>query len=99
MSDSLVLRIHQGTGRSTGESMCRSCEHNTNWVDRAGEHNRCSMLGKDAQPKGNVYQCSDYYSASLPSLRDMRETAWTLRTEKGGKVIGFAPPKQKKEDE
>lgn len=99
MSESLVLRIHQGTGRSTGESLCRSCKYNMNWVDRVGEHNHCSMLGKDAQPMGNIYRCSAYYNANLPSLRAMCDTAWTLRTEKGGKMIGFAPPKQKKDEE
>lgn len=93
----IYLKIHRGTGKLTGQSLCLSCENGRTWTDQRGETTICTMM--KIPLRGKVTDCSDYYSSALPSLRDMKETAWTLRTEKGGKAIGFAPPKKKKDDD
>lgn len=93
MSD-IAFKIHEGTGRLTGESLCKSCSAATCWTDHSGEHTACSTLPFGVpQPKGKVWTCSRYYNRNLPSLNDLYQTAWTLRTEKNGKMIGFRPPK------
>jgi hypothetical protein len=91
-----TVKIHQGTGRLTGQSLCLSCGHGMRYTDSSGEHMRCQALGQynPVIPRGLVTECSAYYNAGLPDLHFMQQTAWTLRTEKGGKRIGFAPPKQ-----
>lgn len=95
---SIEIKIHMGTGRLTGVSLCQTCEHSTAWTDARGEHVSCSMMHKEMQPQGRVTECSSYYNKGLPSLHDMRASAWTLRTEKGGKNIGFTPPKPRHPD-
>ena len=93
----ITIKIHAGTGRQTGESLCRSCQFAHIFVDRVGESVRCSMVGGDGRrghPRGKVFECNDYYNKALPSLQDLYQTAWTLRTERGGKVIGFAAPEK-----
>lgn len=45
----------------------------------------CHSLGSHI--KGKVCDCTDYYNRSLPSLRDLYETAYILDTSK--KQIGF----------
>lgn len=96
---SMMLKIHQGTGRLTGDSLCRSCENGMRVTDARGERIFCDNLPRGFLPRGHVTECSAYYNATLPSLSAMKETAWTLRTEKGGKAIGFAPPKVKREED
>lgn len=91
MSD-VVVKIHHGTGRLTGESLCRSCTNGGVRVDQRGEVTYCSAFR--CQPRGSVTECSAYYNRSLPDLNDFRRIAWTLRTEKGGRAIGFAPPEK-----
>lgn len=86
----VTIKIHQGTGRSTGEALCLSCSHG---MHRGNDH-FCCLYGERERLTKKVMDCSLYYNKSLPSLHDMRESAWTLRTEKGGKGIGFAPPKK-----
>lgn len=44
-----------------------------------------------------VSRCSDYDNKMVPSKWEMEKVAWTLNTDKSGKVIGFAPPKPDKD--
>jgi hypothetical protein len=43
-----------------------------------------------------VRSCSDYVSRPHPSLREMEETAWILRTDAKRARVGFAPSKDLK---
>jgi len=97
MSD-ITIKIHQGTGKLTGESLCKSCSHSLIFdEEHVGESAFCTYLHPQIRIRGRVRSCSDYYNKNLPSLGDMKETAWTLRTEKGGRMIGFKPPTTKNE--
>lgn len=92
MSD-ITIKIHQGTGHLTGESLCKSCSFATCLEDRRGEHVYCNQVPfGNLQIKGKVLTCNRYYNRNLPTLNDLYQTAWTLRTEKNGKMIGFKPP-------
>lgn len=94
---SIELKIHEGTGKLTGRSLCETCASGQVWTDATGEHTVCHrMYGLNMrahQPLGRVTECSVYYNKMLPSLRDLELSAWTLRTEKNGRQIGFEPPK------
>jgi hypothetical protein len=43
--------------------------------------------------------CSDYVSRQHPSLREMEETAWILRTDAKRHRVGFVPSKDLKPKE
>lgn len=86
----LKLKIHEGTGRLTGQPLCFSCTH----FVRRGDDMRCAMWGDQIRITKPIYNCNKYYNASLPTLHDMKEVAWELKT-KGGRVIGFHPPKER----
>lgn len=94
MGSEVTLKIHHGTGRLTGVSLCRSCYHSLVRVDKQGEQIYCQQLGHPGnQLRSDVLDCNKYYSSALPSLHDMQQVAWTLRTDKAGKAIGFKAPK------
>ena len=88
----IFIKIHQGTGKLTGESLCRSCTYGLFNIDSKGEHTTC-LYSQKVNPMGKVTECSYYYNKSLPSLQAMSQSAWTLRTEKDGRKIGFEAPK------
>ena len=96
----IKLKIHQGTGRLTGVSLCKSCKYALVREDRQGMQVFCgyygSSLGPAAMVRSDVRECSAYYNKGLSSLHAMTETAWTLRTEKNGRGIGFTPPDKDK---
>ena len=41
-----------------------------------------------------VVHCSEYENKNVPSEYEMNKIAWTLRTDKSGLAIGFAPPEK-----
>ena len=43
---------------------------------------------------GDVVECTDYEDRSTPSRWDLEQIAWTLQSDRGGRVQGFAPPKR-----
>lgn len=92
MSESNIkLRIEQGTGRLTGRPLCFSCSHA---AVREGDIT-CHYYSDTVVVRKAIFNCSVYNNKSIPSLHDMREIAWTLGTNKGGKSIGFKPPNRK----
>lgn len=96
MSD-IYLKIHEGTGRLSGVSLCKSCAQSVVWEDARGEHTVCTEYGMTNRPiQGKVMRCSHYYNKALPTREDFQASAWTLRTDKWGKNIGFAPPPKDK---
>lgn len=94
---SIMFKIHEGTSRLAEGNLCNSCRYSSIRVDNAGEHVRCSGSGgfMPEFPKGKVVSCNSYYNRTLPSLASFEEIAWELKTDKGGRVMGFNPPKPK----
>lgn len=39
-----------------------------------------------------IYDCNSYYNSNLPSLNDMYDIAWEVKTDSAGKKVGFSPP-------
>lgn len=99
MASDITLKIHQGTGRLTGVNLCRSCSNAMVREDQQGEQIFCQAVGiAGAMVRSNVRTCSMYNNKALPSMYDLRQIAWTLRTENDGRKIGFTPPKQRGND-
>ena len=95
----ITLKIHQGTGKLTGVSLCKSCSHSLIREDRQGTQMFCGIhgsFGKSHEVRSDVRECSGYYNKTMPHIHMLEQTAWTLRTEKNGRSIGFAPPDKDK---
>lgn len=41
-----------------------------------------------------VSRCSHFLHMASPTKYEMEKIAWELKTDRGGKVLGFAPPKK-----
>ncbi len=39
-----------------------------------------------------VRHCNEFEARNAPSKHAMEQIAWTVRTDKSGKVVGFTPP-------
>ena len=87
------VKIHQGTGRLTGESLCKSCA-NAAIIE---EHINCQVVHPGIWIRKPVFNCTGYYNKALPSIRSMESIAWELRTS-GGRKLGFAPPKKRQDE-
>ena len=89
---SMYLKIHQGTGKLSGEHLCRQCSYSK----IVNDSTICGYSGfhplRISKP---VLSCNRFYSSSLPSLASFEELAWTLKTD-GGRKVGFVPPEPKK---
>ena len=90
MDNGIVAKIRQGT-RSDSTDLCKSCSRS---VIRTGgrdsdEERYCNMF--ESRVTRRVAECSGYYNSSLPSLKDLYDTAWIVSTDKHTKQIGFSP--------
>ena len=88
-----TIKIHQGTGRLTGESLCRSCANSLIIEDTT----ICQVVHPQIWIRKPVFNCTGYHNKSLPSIRSMEFIAWELRTS-GGRKLGFSPPKKRQDD-
>ena len=93
------IKIQGGTVQNGQSSLCHTCRHAT--VVRGArlrdEIIECSLLGcghnRIVFP---VTSCTDYVNRQHPSLRELEETAWILRTDARRTRIGFVPAKDLK---
>ncbi len=86
------LKIRGGTVQHGETSLCVTCRHATIVKGRSlrEEIVQCDRLssGHDLVPFP-VTSCSGYSDRRLPSIREMEEIAWILRTDASRKHIGF----------
>ena|SRR6267378_120688 len=86
------IKIHLGTVQNGQPSLCHTCRHAT--VVRGcrlrDEILECAVLAYGHnRVTFPVTSCSDYVSRQHPSLREMEETAWILRTDAKRSKVGF----------
>jgi hypothetical protein len=93
-----MIRIKVINGTEYGTDKCGTCSRAYIRTDQRGRHKICNLHPNTFEPMGDVTSCSMYRDAREPSYEEMVKAAWTLRTEKGGKAIGFAPPEKDKDD-
>ena len=88
------LKIHGGTPRHAGPSLCHQCKFAT--VVRGERTNeeilRCGMLRERVTFR--VTSCTSFLDQHHPSVYEMEEIAWVLRTDATRKRVGFVHAKK-----
>lgn len=86
------LKIVGGTAQHGEPSLCLSCRHAT-IVTGAGLRDHIVDCGRLSSARSRVpfpvISCSGYSDRRQPSLREMEEIAWVLRTDARKNQIGF----------
>jgi hypothetical protein len=96
------VTIKGGTATHDQPSLCLSCRHAT--VVR-GPSLRHEIVECDQLSFGNrrvtfpVMSCSNYANRSHPTIREMEETAWILRSDPHRNQIGFVRASRLSADE
>ena len=86
------IKVRGGTVAEDQRSLCESCRWST--VIRGARLQddivECSELSyKNRRVLFPVTSCSRYVNRSHPSIQEMEETAWLLRSDPHRKQIGF----------
>lgn len=97
----IKVKVRGGTASSGEPSLCVSCRWAT--IIRGESLNNeivsCGSLSRPSQRiTFRVTSCNSYNDRSAPSLNDMQQMAWVLRTDKKNR-IGFVPAKDLKDSE
>lgn len=88
----VMIKVRGGTTLG-GPSLCVTCR----WSRIMGgeslnqEITFCEQI--DSPIRFKVRNCSEYLHKNHPTLGEMREAAWILRTDPTRKAIGFVPYK------
>lgn len=95
---SILLKIEKGTVTDSGSSMCATCLRGTVIKGTSASHEVtfCNMI--ERRITFHVNQCGSYRDSRLPSLSDMEDVAWILRTSRSRK-IGFESPTERRKRE
>jgi hypothetical protein len=96
------LKVLGGTRSTAAPRLCDTCQSG---VVRRGaadsdEHIYCLVTEREVSTR--VVECNRYVDRTKPSLWDMRQIAWVLRTDSTRQRIGFIRAKEwerKHEDE
>jgi hypothetical protein len=86
------LKIQGGTATQTEPSLCLTCRHATVVRGRAlrDEIIECDYLsGRNRRIAFSVTFCNAYVDRTHPTIREMEDIAWVLRTDAKRKQVGF----------
>ncbi len=91
------MKIQDGTMRHGDPSLCLTCRHAT-VVQGPSLQDRivsCSLLSDgDSRIPFPVSTCSGYSDRRHPTLYEMEDIAWVLRTDARRKKIGFVQARE-----
>lgn len=92
------LNVVQGTVNESKPSLCRTCR-NLSSMNGPAESQRVFWCARFGKLHFEAYHCSSYADKRTPSLQDMYDLAWQLRSDDDKKKMswGFYSPKQLKE--
>jgi hypothetical protein len=98
-SNPVVLKVQNGTQRSD-VNLCLSCRMALH-IQSAQSSNEVLLCSASGQPPLRISEpvgkCSGYLDKNQPTLYDLRDIAWTLMTDKGGRSLGFHSPEELRE--
>lgn len=79
--------------------LCATCResHVTEYCDGTTQ-TMCFFYGEPWLVRKPVTRCNQYDHKGAMNKHELEKIAWTLRTDKSGKIVGFTAPK-KKDDE
>lgn len=93
-------KVRNGTVNHSAASLCLSCRHATIVKGESIDEEiiKCRMLSNDVDWGGVVHfkvtSCSSYDDKTSISLREMKEIAWEVRTDRV-RGIGFISPEER----
>ena len=93
------MKIHGGTVRHGDPSLCQTCRNATvvqgpSLQDRVVDYGLLSS--RDSRIPFPVSSCSGYSDRRHPTLREMEDLAWVLRTDSRRRNIGFVQARELK---
>jgi len=98
----MLIKVHNGTLASTGQSLCETCRHAT--ITR-GHRFEEEIVRCEAQPMATVVitfkvtECTAYTDAKLPTYSQLLEQAWILRPTSGRRPAGFVRSSDLRDEE
>jgi hypothetical protein len=93
------MKIQGGTVRHGDPSLCLTCRHATVVQGRSLQDRvvDCGLLSShDSRIPFPVSSCSGYSDRRHPTLREMEDLAWVLRTDARRRNIGFVQARELK---
>jgi len=90
------FKIQGSTARPGESALCVSCRHSivATGVRLRDEIVECTMLGSGSNRiPFPVTVCTEYVSRLHPSIREMEDIAWVLRTDPRRRQVGFVQSK------
>ncbi len=88
------LKVLQGTRSPHGPRLCDTCQCGLvrRGAAESDEHIYCTVTEREVRSR--VMECSRYIDRSKPSLWDMQQIAWVLRTDSKRQKMGFIRAKE-----
>jgi len=87
------LKVLHGTRSAGASRLCDTCQ--SGLVRRGAadsdEQVYCMVIERDVRTR--IVECNRYVDRTLPSLWDMKQIAWVLRTDSKRRQIGFVRAK------
>jgi hypothetical protein len=86
------LKIHGGTASGDDAPLCNTCRYATlvRGARLRDEIIECGVLSYGRNRiTFPVRMCTDYVHHQHPSIREMEDIAWVLRTDSAKRVVGF----------
>jgi hypothetical protein len=92
----MKIKIHGGTARGSDPPLCLSCRYASiaAGASASAQIIHCSRL--DSRIHFPVLSCTRYLHHQHPSLYDLEDIAWILRTDTSRNRIGFVRAKDLK---
>lgn len=92
-------KVQDGTPLHS-ENLCESCSQCAHFTGHAVSQDIRICQAVYESPMRltyPIYKCTEYLRRKDPTLRDMKEIAWIVRTSVTGNTIGFYSPQQFKD--
>lgn len=86
---STLLKVMSGTRSPESPRLCDTCQSGVvhRGAAESDEHVYCTVIERQVQTR--VVECNRYVYRTRPSLWDLRQIAWVLRTDSKRQPIGF----------
>jgi hypothetical protein len=95
------IQIHGGTASHGDPPLCQTCRFATivKGPRIRDEIVECGRLSHHARISFRVTACSDYADRRVPSIREMEDLAWVLRSDPRRNQAGFVPARRLKPED
>jgi hypothetical protein len=97
----MKVKVRGGTVNHGDPPLCSSCRYAlvVKGARLGDEIVKCNVLGSQAHLRFPVTSCSAYENRAQPTLWQMEEIAWVLRSSPRGKKVGFVEARKLGDDE